>query len=86
MDRVVRVVGFSTLNLNQIKAWITCQFGFAVGFAVGLRGHHCIWECIFAAQRVCLAVVKDIDVGRKRDVHDHIVGLDEGVFLSPWSV
>ena len=41
---------------------------------------------VYSRLRECVSRDEDIDVGRKQVIQDDIVGLDEGGFLSPWSV
>ena len=37
---------------------------------------------VYSRLSECVSRDEDIDVGRKRVVHDHIVGLDEDAFFS----
>ena len=46
------------VNFEPNRAWRTCQFGFAVGFGVGLRAHHCILGMYIRGSASVLAVMK----------------------------
>ena len=76
--------------MNQIELGGLVSLGLLLALVSASVPTIAFWECIFAAQRVtpveCVSRDEDIGVGRKQVIRDHIVGLDEGFFLSPWSV